>query len=209
MNGFEDHKRILNKGGKVILHAWGTIPEGEKNITHTQGPDGFWYRVSPFGSREPWRRFSPPPALPDGFVELFGPRPLAHQFRGERYGFQIAMAQWQNNLATYEGLSLPADLDVEQWDRSAANAEHYGYGEPVCFENNYGHQVGFPDSVWSDVRVTLEEFLLSEAWITNHQWRRTNDGEIIPVDEIHAKAPPTLQHAQFELRRAAKAARRS
>ncbi len=207
MNGFEGRTAVRNKESRVVAFTWGKVPEALKNISYVQGPGGAWWRISPFGSREPWKRFSPPPPLPEGFVELFGERPKPYQFHGERLGFQIAMAQWQNNLATYGGLSFPEGLDVEQWDRSAANAEHYGYGEPVAFLNNYGHQVGFPDSVWSDVRVTLEEFLLSEAWITNHQWRRTNDGEIIPVDEIHAKAPPALHAAQFELRRAAKAKR--
>ncbi|KKM05507.1 hypothetical protein LCGC14_1753360, partial [marine sediment metagenome] len=79
MNGFEGRTAVMNKGDKVVAFTWKEVPEGLKNISYVQGPGGAWWKISPFGSREPWRRFSPAPPLPEGFVELFGPRPLAHQ----------------------------------------------------------------------------------------------------------------------------------
>lgn len=134
---------------KTVPDHW-KAPEGP----YRQAPEeygGEWWLVNPFASTSPWITQSKPPAtaeLPQGFLEIFGPRPQASNYRGRggHAAFQIAVADWERDLKYFKGAGIPGGFSGKQMEDAARVFEFWGLGAPKVYEGRYGWRARYPES---------------------------------------------------------------
>lgn len=140
-----------------------TVPEAWKHPLgpYRQAPPEFggeWWLVSPFLGETPWERFQTPvtePDLPEGFLEIFGPRPEVRNGLEDR----AAAVRWEQELRWFKrAAEFPADEDGELLDRGLighANAayEAWAMGRMYFYEGRYGWRAAFPESQIPDFDV--------------------------------------------------------
>ena len=112
---------------------------------------GEWWQVNPF-NWEPWRILDAPPPdaeptpLPEGFEQLFGPRPLVEDFGRNYWTHQVALIDWEQSLKYFKGVGMPEGFDAVRLEEVTADFREWGLGEPVFYEGNNGWRARFPDS---------------------------------------------------------------
>lgn len=127
---------------------------------------GEWWMVNPFATPEPWLTQSQPvrrDPLPEGFEELFGPRPEASSFRStpnpSQY-FRMALVNWEQELRYFQKPGPPDWASEDALRNAAAIFEAWEMGSPRYYLGRYGWAVRFRDSALPDfdaeARAALE-----------------------------------------------------
>jgi hypothetical protein len=112
---------------------------------------GEWWLVNPFTGREPWLRLeqvreSPTEeALPEGFADIFGPRPTRNAFP-DYFDFRLGKMEWEHDLKFFKQAGIPPGLDETQLQTAKEAFVEWGLGEPVFYEGRHGWRARFPDS---------------------------------------------------------------
>ena len=112
---------------------------------------GEWWQVNPF-NWEPWRILDAPPPeaeptpLPEGFEQLFGPRPLVEDFGRNYWTHQVALIDWEQSLKYFQGVGIPEGFDSVRLEEVTKDFREWGLGEPVFYEGRNGWRARFPDS---------------------------------------------------------------
>ena len=157
---------------------------------------GDWWRRSPFTGPEPWlaldRPFiKPVEILPEGFVELFGPRPAYRDF--DNYlKFQVATVGWEDTLDRFRGIGLPEGIDLEALDAATEVMLEWGLGEPQFYEDINGWHAKFPDSLNPDFEINPTTLLMApHVTVARYQLGLIRLG-VIPA-ELHPFIPPTVR----------------
>lgn len=176
------------------------VPEHWK---HPEGPyrqapeeyGGEWWMVNPFASPEPWLTQSQPvrsEPLPEGFEELFGPRPLASSFRATpnpSLYFRLALVKWEQDLKYFQRAGEPDWADPEALENASAVFEAWGMGRPRYYLGRYGWTARFRDSPLpefeSDARAALES---SHLLVARFQMAMLEEG-LTPARK-HPFVPP-------------------
>jgi hypothetical protein len=126
-------------------------PEGP----YRQAPEEYgaeWWLVNPFASPTPWLTQSKPTEespLPEGFLELFGPRPRGEQFRvtpNPVQYFRLALAKWEQDLKYFQRTGVPEWATEEAIEAATQVFESWEMGRPRFYEGRYGWSVRFRDS---------------------------------------------------------------
>jgi hypothetical protein len=179
------------------------IPAG---ATTTPPSGGRWMVVSPF-NEEPWGEVVAAQPLPEGFEAIFGPAPIPGGFHGPSYptNYQQARDLWQQNLDTFTAAGMPPGSDDAKVAAARNEAIFYGMGEPHYYANTHGYQVRFPESQAEDFQADADTFINTGTGqiIVVYQDKLSDRGIIIPVEQMHPLAPPTLTKKQVKLRNAA------
>ena len=156
---------------------------------------GEWWQVNPF-NWEPWRILDEPPAapeptpLPEGFEQLFGPRPLIEDFGRNYWKHQVALIDWEQSLKYFKGVGMPEGLDPIKLQEVTDAFVEWGLGEPVFYEGRHGWRARFPDSLNPNFEVKPTPLLMApHVNIAAYQISLMQKG-IIPTT-IHPFIPPT------------------
>jgi len=175
------------------------VPESWKSPAgpYKQAPPeygGKWWYVSPFTGEEPWTRFSPEAVaahkaqqaeanqLPDGFLEVFGPRP---NNRFER-------VRWEQDLKYFKQPGPPPDVPPEQLEQISETTQAWGMGEPRYYEGRYGWYARFPQSAFPDHEVPLTGLTMGlHQSIARYQVKLIQSGHEPPTR--HPFVPPSVQ----------------
>ena len=173
------------------------VPEWAK---HPLGPyrqappeyGGEWWFVNPFTGPEPWipRASQTEQVLPDGFAEIFGPRPQMQDYKTSDE-FHTARLRWEQDLKYFEGSGIPQDLDPAEIERVGDIHEEWGMGRPVFYEGRYGWKVRFPDSEIPNFEANPRGMINApHVLIAQYQSRLLQKG-IVP-ENPHPFVPPQL-----------------
>jgi hypothetical protein len=133
------------------------VPEHWK---HPEGPyrqapeeyGGEWWLVNPFASGTPWLTQSQlvlEQPLPEGFEEIFGPRPKASDYSGPQSAgiyFQAVLVDWQQNLRFFKRAGVPEWASEESITLAGDTFASWGMGRPRYYEGRYGWSARFIDS---------------------------------------------------------------
>lgn len=142
---------------KDVPEAW-KAPMGP----YRQAPPehgGEWWLVNPFNPR-PWLKPKPKETLPEGFEELFGPRPEWKNFRaiGATYRqFQVAVVEWEQELRFFKGAGRPEWVTRVQLEDVATVYRDWNLGQPTFYETNTGWMARFLDSQIRDFDVAAHQ----------------------------------------------------
>ena len=157
---------------------------------------GDWWRRSPFTGPKPWlaldRPFIKPiEVLPEGFVELFGPRPDYKDF-DNYFRFQVATVEWEDTLDRFRGLGMPEGIDLEALESATEVMLEWGLGEPQLYEDVNGWHAKFPDSANPDFEINPTTLLMApHVTVARYQLGLIRLGTI-PA-ELHPFIPPTVR----------------
>lgn len=157
---------------------------------------GDWWKRSPFTGPEPWlaldRPFiKPVEVLPEGFVELFGPRPDYKDFNSY-FKFQVANVGWEDTLDRFRGIGMPEGIDTEALDAATEVMLEWGLGEPQFYEDINGWHAKFPDSLNPDFEINPTTLLMApDVTVARYQLGLIRLGAI-PA-ELHPFIPPTVR----------------
>ena len=157
---------------------------------------GDWWKRSPFTGPEPWlaldRPFiKPVEVLPEGFAELFGPRPDYKDF-DNYFKFQVATVGWEDTLDRFRGLGMPEGIDTEALDAATEVMLEWGLGEPQFYEDINGWHAKFPDSLNPDFEINPTTLLMApHVTVARYQLGLIRLGTI-PA-ELHPFIPPTVR----------------
>jgi hypothetical protein len=117
--------------------------------------------VNPFTGREPWlfeEKIRQIPALPEGFLEIFGLRPTMAVFKGTPNPYQsyrTAVVQWEQDLRFFKRAGLPEWATSEQIAEAEQLFQAWGMGKPRNYENNHGWMARFVASEIKDYDVGM------------------------------------------------------
>ncbi|MBI1352749.1 MAG: hypothetical protein GC160_00275 [Acidobacteria bacterium] len=154
-----------------VPDSWKT-PNGPYHQAPEEYGGGWWY-VNPFTGQEPWKRAEAAnniatggaggtgattggaAQLPDGFVDVFGEKPVSTQYKNYRE-YQTAKIRWEQDLKYFKQAGTPPDVSPEKLAQITKTTEAWGMGEPKFYEGRYGWKVRFPDSAFPDYEVGLE-----------------------------------------------------
>lgn len=171
------------------------IPADRRHY-YRQAPEEFggeWWPVTPFSPRT-WERFAPAEpvveTLPEGFTDAFGPRPTREMYP-DYHEHRLAKLEWEQELAEFKALGLPADMTGVDTAGIDAIYEASDLGRPVFYEHRAGFRAIFPEAAvkgydanpWTVVN-------LPALVIANHQIRMLKAG-MFP-EEISDLVPPNL-----------------
>ncbi len=179
---------------------WAKAPNGP----YHQAPAEFggeWWRVTPFTGPQPWLTQGVLPAdptggegapdpLPEGFVELFGPRPERGATQ-DYFNFLIARGEWEQRLEHFQGVGIPDGFDAAEVESAAAEFERWGLGQPVFYEGRYGWMARFPDSTLPTFEMAAATAVqASHVAIASYQIRLLREG--LTPNLQHPFVPPEL-----------------
>lgn len=160
---------------------------------------GRWYAVSPF-NREPWLNDTTvvpvnPVTLPDGFRDIFGPRPQLSTFTAMPnpiQAWQVAKTKWEQELDLFVAPGWPEWATETQIDNVEALASNWNMGVPMPYENRKGDRVRFvsgPLPFDVDAQDLLEE---AHFIIAKFQIKLIQAGLEDEIWERHPFVPPYL-----------------
>ena len=161
---------------------------------------GDWWKRSPFTGPEPWlaldRPFiKPVEVLPEGFVELFGPRPDYKDF-DNYFRFQVATVEWEDTLDRFRGLGMPEGIDLEALESATEVMLEWGLGEPQFYEDVNGWHAKFPDSANPDFEINPTTLLMApHVTVARYQLGLIRLGTI-PA-ELHPLHSPNSSRTTF------------
>lgn len=119
---------------------------------YRQAPEQFggeWWLVNPFTTAEPWltqtNKGGKPETLPEGFVELFGPRPTAKDFPSHR-NFQVALVEWKQDLEGFKQAGVPEWATAAEIESASELFEKWSMGAAGFYEGRFGWMAKFPDA---------------------------------------------------------------
>lgn len=157
---------------------------------------GEWWQVNPF-NWQPWLILDEPatpvepPPLPEGFEQLFGPRPEIEDFGRNYWTHQIALVEWEESLKYFKGIGIPEGLDELRLAQVTEDFIEWGLGEPVFYEGRNGWRARFPDSQNPDYEPKPIPLLMApHVNIAFYQVGMIKRG-IMPAT-IHPFIPPTV-----------------
>lgn len=121
----------------------------EPNGPYRQAPEeygGEWWYMSPFGSLKPWLHQDSSikkVEYPNGFVFLFGEKPLWKDFIGMGQGayrrYQGIVGIWERDLRDFKGLGLPEWITSDQIIATNEVLLRWKIGLPEYYESRYGY----------------------------------------------------------------------
>ena len=184
----------MNSNGlKAIPEDW-KGPRGP----YRQAPAEFggeWWLVNPFTGSAPWANRRPTALpLPDGFVELFGERPVFEDFKGTSNPSQAhrnALASWEQELKYFRQAGSPPWAEPDDILPSAVVYRNWQMGQPKFYLGRYDWMARFVDSEISDYD--------SPAWtvinfphlvVAQFQIRLLDMGKT--PEQLHPFVPPHL-----------------
>jgi len=140
-----------------MIPRFETVPDHWKKPygPYVQAPEehgGEWWLINPFTSGEPWLQQTvgrKEEKLPDGFVELFGRRPKAADFMGQRNlrrAFQAALILWRQDLKYFRESGTPPWTDAREIAAAAQVYRGWQMGEPKFYLGRYDWMARFVDS---------------------------------------------------------------
>jgi len=180
--------------------SYADVPEHWKQPAgpYRQAPaehGGEWWLVNPFTGSEPWllqSQAGKPEALPEGFEEIFGPRPESsdfHQLSNPSLMFRIARTQWEQDLRHFKQAGAPEWASTEELSDSEAAFQRWGMGAPKHYEGRYGWMTRFPESEIADFEAAAWTAIqVSHLTIAQYQLRLV-DRDIVPREK-HPFVPP-------------------
>ena len=144
----------------MAVPSYETVPDHWKQPfgPYVQAPESFggkWYYVSPFTGPEPWKRDFPAEELPEGFLEIFGPRPTSD---GKLPAvFQRERNQWLQDLKFFKSAGPPEWATAEQLEFAGKLYEEWGMGHPLYYEGRYGFMAAFVKSQLPDYETAAHQ----------------------------------------------------
>ena len=159
---------------------------------------GEWWYMSPFGSLTPWLFQDGVPskvAYPEGFISLFGDKPMWKDFIGTGVGpfrrFKAAMGIWESELKYFKGLGLPEWVTSDQLIASNAVLLRWKIGLPEYYESRYGHLGRFIHSEVPDYDSSTYHIInFPHHLVAQVQIEMFSRG--ISVEKWHPFVPPGL-----------------
>lgn len=170
-------------------------PKGPYKQAPTEYGGEWWViNLGPFGgSRAPWLdHVEPvaPPTYPDGFVETFGPRPLAEDYPKN---YREVVTRWEQDLKYFKQAGLPEWISSEEFAAARDLFWSWGMGEPRPYEGRYGWWVRFPESLLpffeADARSALQ--LWTHGIVAQYQSELAAQG--IRPEQWHPFVPPIVR----------------
>ena len=156
---------------------------------------GEWWLVDPFTGETPWlTQAGGPPReiLPEGYEEIFGPRPQAADFRGERNPslmYRTAVVKWEQDLRYFKQAGTPEWADPRLVATAANLFEQWGMGTPRFYEGRYGWMARFPESEIRDYEASAWGALnASHLLVAQYQIRVVGRGAV--PEKRHPFVPP-------------------
>lgn len=156
---------------------------------------GQWWYVSPFTGEAPWTRFSAEAVaelkakqaeankMPDGFLEVFGPKP--HD--------RIERVKWEQDLKYFKRPGPPPDVPPEKLEAIRQTTVEWGMGEPRWYEGRYGWYARFPQSAFPDHDVGLTGLTMGlHQAIARYQVKLIRRGGVEPPTR-HPFVPPHVR----------------
>ncbi len=156
---------------------------------------GEWWMVNPFTTEEPWKnQAGPAEQLPEGFAEIFGPRPKVSDYLDTpkpSESFRIATLQWEQDVKYFKTAGVPEWAKESEHSLAEQTFRFWEMGSPRFYEGRYGFMARFPESLfrnfeapaWAALRATHHE-------VAAYQIRSLNRG-IVPTKR-HPFVPPQL-----------------
>lgn len=144
---------------------------------------GEWWYVSPFNptpwvnarKREELLEERVNPTYPEGFIDLFGPRPeqkpgmSAEEINALK---RFVLPRWEQDLGFFKGVGYPEGLDYDALDEATEIYSGYGLGEPAFYEGRYGWKARFPESNLRSFECGVDGAIrLPHLVVSNHQAR--------------------------------------
>ncbi len=111
---------------------------------------GEWWMVNPFSGPEPWLRLDRKPpeeeVLPDGFVEIFGPRPRKEDYP-IRTAWKREVVRWERDLENFVQAGVPPWASEKDLQSAAGVMTAWDMGAPSYYEHeDWGWMVRFTES---------------------------------------------------------------
>ncbi len=157
---------------------------------------GEWWLVNPFTGSEPWLRVGlsqnpkTPETLPDGFAEIFGPRPTRQQYP-DYFEFRLAKLEWEQDLKHFKRAGMPEGLDLARLGASEQAFREWGLGKPAFYEGGHGWRIAFPEGEVPGFEMNPQTALQApHIVIAKYQIRMLQQG-IVP-ETVHPWVPPHL-----------------
>ncbi len=127
---------------------------------------GDWTKGSPWNWNLSAKSKKKP--LPEGFVELYGPKPVwADYYEGKgkfRIGYQeykVLVVQWETKLKHYKGpvKILPSEVDFDKLQISISIYDEWSMGDLVFYNSTYGIKGRFLNSNLPDYSFSLHQLV--------------------------------------------------
>jgi len=166
----------------------------------------------------PWKIIQPvnDVPLPDGFEDIFGPKPNSNNFHGNGYpqNFYKAKTIWANDLRTYVGPGMPTDADKYPIEAAEARVADLGLGSPAYYENSgypgvdgttVRFHVRFPDSQDPSFQYSFKGFMQYPDVMVVKYWLLLTRAGVLIDPKLLKKVPivpPALFQAQGLIRKA-------
>lgn len=151
--------------------------------------------VNPFTGTEPWLRAGLPQGtaaetLPEGFEEVFGPRPTRQQYP-DYFEFRLAEMGWEQDLKQFKRVGMPEGMDPAQLAASEQAFQEWGLGKPVFYEGGQGWRISFPESAVRGFEMNPQTALMApHIVIATYQIRLLQQGSV--PENLHPWIPPHL-----------------
>jgi len=182
------------------LPRYESVPESARfpNGPYRQAPEEFggeWWMVNPFTGPEPWLRAGLPQStavetLPEGFADVFGPRPTRQQYP-DYFEFRLAEVGWEQDLKQFKRAGMPEGMDPAQLAASEQAFQEWGLGKPVFYEGGQGWRVSFPESAVRGFEMNPQTALMApHIVIATYQIRLLQQGSV--PENLHPWIPPHL-----------------
>lgn len=165
---------------------------------------GEWWLVNPFTGREPWLfedRIRQVPSLPEGFLEIFGPRPTMALFQrtpNASFAYRSAVIAWEQDLRYFKRTGLPEWATPEEVAEAERVFLAWDIGRPRYYEGRYSWMARFVESQIKDYDVAVWAALhWTHGTIAHYQIALASQG-ILPAKQ-HPLVPPHIWTPTLEL----------
>jgi len=174
---------------------------------YRQAPEehgGEWWMVNPFTGREPWLfedRIRQVPVLPEGFLEIFGPRPTMALFQrtpNAAFAYRSAVIVWEQELRYFKRQGLPEWATPPEVAEAERIFQAWEIGRPRYYEGRYNWMARLVESQIKDYDVPVWTALhWTHGTIAHYQIALASQG-ILPAKK-HPLVSPHIWTPELEL----------